>query len=352
MSKNIVICCDGTDNKLSIGENTNVIHLYSCLIQNSGQIAYYNPGVGTITHKNLGSKIQSDWYKLMDKLSAKSLHGNVTSAYQYLMEYYEDGDKIFLFGFSRGAYTVRMLAGMIRMFGLLQKGNIVHLRYILEVYSTGDKMFHTANSFKKRFSRKVDIQFMGIWDTVVSMGGLIDCYKSFPYSRSLENVLTVRHALALDERRKHFYWYPVKETHKDLLEVCFPGVHSDIGGGYEEQSLAKLSLNWIIREARVKGLEFNESRVKEYVLGSNKYVGPDPLGFMHNSFKGLAMLSDLIPRLRYSSEAKFQFKVDYRFKPYRTVMPHMLVHKSVIERMKKIPIYKPANLPESYVVIE
>jgi len=219
MPKNIVICCDGTDNKLTINQNTNVIHLYSCLQINENQVTYYHPGVGTIAPNGIRNWFARKWYLLKDMVSASSIEDNVIDAYIFLMNNYEEGDKIFLFGFSRGAYTVRMLSGLIEMFGLMHKGNSGHLRYALEIYAKGDKMFEIANAFKARFSRKIQIHFIGIWDTVVAAGGLISFYKSFPYSRSLDIAKTIRHAIAIDEKRKHYDYYEVSELHINCKEV-------------------------------------------------------------------------------------------------------------------------------------
>ena len=344
MAKNIVICCDGTDNQLTINENTNVIHLYSCLKLDAQQVGYYSPGVGTIAPDNYKNVLLKNYYLLRDLLSAKSLHGNVLDAYVFLMNSYEEGDKIYLYGFSRGAYTVRMLSGMIEMFGLLHKGNTNHLRYILEVYSKGDKIFETAKSFKKRFAKEIGIEFIGVWDTVVSMGGLIDFYKSYPYSRKLTVAKVVRHAVSIDERRKHFDFSAVNKEHPNLKEVFFAGVHSDVGGGYPEEGLSKICFEWMLSESREHGLILNDSEV-ENVLQNNP---PDVNGIVHNSFDLKFNVFDFIPRPRYNKDGKYsKWLLDFRVGPHRKIEEGSFIHASVLEKIKT-GNYKPKNIPANH----
>lgn len=344
MPKNIIICCDGTDNKLTINENTNIIHLYSCLKINEEQVAYYNPGVGTIAPDGVRNWFIRKWRVLKDLMSASSMESNVMDAYFFLMNNYEEGDKIFLFGFSRGAYTVRMISGLIEMFGLLHKGNNNHLRYALEIYSKGDKLFEIANAFKSRFSRKIDIHFIGIWDTVVAAGGLISFYKNFPYSRSLGVAKTVRHAVAIDERRKHYDFYEVSNLHKDCKEVFFAGVHSDVGGSYPIEGLSKIALEWMLGEASANGLKLDEKKVNRYVYGVNsRYQKPDCTIQIHNSSNFWFKLFDFMPRPRFKKNGWFfQMKIDYRLWPKRIIKDNALIHESVFYKIENTS-YNPTN---------
>lgn len=348
MPKNIVICCDGTDNKLTINENTNVIHLYSCLDFNSSQIAYYNPGVGTIAPIGIRNRIARRLYIFRDLLSASSLDINVMDAYLYLVNHYEEGDKIYLFGFSRGAYTVRMLSGLIKLFGLLHRGNSNHLRYVLEIYSKkeGRELFKMANSFRVRFSRTIKIHFIGVWDTVVAAGGILNMYKSFPYSKNLRNATVVRHAIAIDERRKHYDFYPAHEGHPNLKEVFFAGVHSDVGGSYPEEGLSKIALEWMLGEASNNGLLLDNYRVNKYVYGAYKsgYQKPDYTKNIHNSCTLKFKIADLIPRWRFQEKSWFfQMKFDWRLWPKRKINDNALIHESVFKKMEKTN-YKPTNI--------
>jgi len=353
MPKNIVICCDGTDNKLTIDKNTNIIHLYSCLRNNDNQIAYYNPGVGTIAPDNYRNKIKRILYKINDLVTASSLEQNVADAYIYLMNQYEDEDQIYLFGFSRGAYTVRMLSGLIQMFGLLHKGNESHLRHVLTVYSQADERFNTAPKFKKRFSRKIDIRFMGIWDTVVSVGGPIKYYIPFPYTDKLEIVKSVRHAVAIDERRKHYRFSEINKTLPDRKEVFFAGVHSDIGGSYaeEESGLSKITLEWMLGEASNCGLNLDYTKVKRYIYGEgqrSKYQKPDFTHKIHNSLTLLFIISDFIPRLRFKKNGWFfEMTIDFKLWPKRKIPCDAMIHSSVFDKISAkniFPLYKPTNI--------
>ena len=363
MPKNIVICCDGTDNKLTINENTNVIHLYSCLEKSHQQSTYYHPGVGTLAPEGIKSKIKRKYYTFKDKIFAKSLENNVKSAYLYLMHHYEEGDKIYLFGFSRGAYTVRMLSGMIELFGLLHKGNQDNLKYAFELYynerknkrkdedEDGDKkkedingnLFHLSNSFKSKFSQKVSIHFMGIWDTVVAAGGFLDLYLSFPHSANLKNVKTVRHAVAIDERRKHYDYQKVSATHPNCKEVFFAGVHSDIGGSYPEQGLSKLTLEWMLGEATAAGLKAHQKKADKLLLNAEKEKRPDVFTPIHDSLTWSFKLSDLFPRLRYKKDNLFNTYVDFRLWPLREIPSNAMIHESVFLKMKQSN-YKPKKI--------
>ncbi|MBN8642447.1 MAG: DUF2235 domain-containing protein [Flavobacteriales bacterium] len=347
MPKNIVICCDGTDNKLTINENTNVVHLYSCLDFNSNQIAYYNPGVGTIAPDGIRNWIARQWYVFKDSLSASSLETNVMDAYIYLMDHYEDGDKIYLFGFSRGAYTVRMLSGLIEMFGLLHKGNSNHLRYVLEIYSKGEgtDLFKIANSFRVRFSKTIRIHFIGVWDTVVAAGGIMSLYKSFPFSKSLGIANVVRHAIAIDERRKHYDFYPISNEHTNCKEVFFAGVHSDVGGSYREEGLSKIALEWMLGEASVAGLILNKTRVNKYVYGNDSnYQIPNYLQEIHDSCTLKFKIADLIPRPRFKPNGWFfQMKFDWRLWPKRVINDDSAIHESVFKKINETN-YNPSNI--------
>ncbi|SEO18983.1 Uncharacterized alpha/beta hydrolase domain [Flavobacterium sp. CF108] len=345
MPKNIVICCDGTDNKLTINENTNVLHLYSCLEKSDRQVTYYHPGVGTIAPSGARNWLSRKWHIIKDQVSASSLEENVKNAYLFLMDNYQDGDKIYLFGFSRGAYTVRMLSGLIEMFGLLQKGNYSHLRYALEIYVKGDKMFEIANAFRSRFSRKIDIHFIGIWDTVVAAGGLINYYKSFPYSRSLGVAKTIRHAISIDERRKHYDFYEVSESHTSCKQVLFAGVHSDVGGSYPVEGLSKLALEWMLGEASNHDLILLKNKVERYVYGvRSNYQKPDFTLEIHNSLTFGFKIFDFIPRARYKKNGWFyEMTFDFRLWPQRKFANSAYIHQSVINKIAANK-YKPANL--------
>ena len=228
MKKNIVICSDGTCSEY--GEhNTNVVRLYQAVVQDANQVAFYDPGVGTFSF--LGREAGRRVGILLGKAFGAGLQQNVEDAYRYLMDHYEDRDRIFLFGFSRGAYTVRALAGMLHECGLLRKGSNNLVPYASKIYNGGDKK-GIACGFKKTYSRECEPHFIGVWDTVGSLGWFT---RKKEFNVRLNGVVDhCYHALAIDERRRQFKeicWDEGKKRQGQTIEqVWFPGSHSDVGG--------------------------------------------------------------------------------------------------------------------------
>ena len=135
MTKNIVMCCDGTGNEFR-DNNSNVVKLYSTLIiDGSRQVGYYHPGVGTMGDPTAHNRVSSAWSVVKGLAFGAGLLANVGDAYRYLMNVFEEGDCVYLFGFSRGAYTARALAGVLHMFGLLCPGNDGLIPYIIRMYA-------------------------------------------------------------------------------------------------------------------------------------------------------------------------------------------------------------------------
>lgn len=349
MSKNIVICCDGTGNQFG-NSNSNVVKLFSVIERDPReQIAYYDPGVGTTKSTGVLISLKSWWRKLLGLATGYGIYENVYEAYSYLMENYEEGDKIFLFGFSRGAYTVRVLSGFVFMMGLLEKGCQNLIPYAFQIYARKKPDFKIAGKFKSNFSRNCPIEFMGIWDTVSSVG-YFGNWKSYPYTTNNKNVKIIRHALAIDERRAFYNQNSLgsKENEgQSIKEVWFTGVHSDIGGSYDEleSGLSKITLQWMLNEAKLAHLKIDAARYSKYVLQNSKgYVGPDPHGKIHNSLNGIWYLLEIIPRL------KVNYSTGYRkwFIPWgrrREIQNNAFVHETVFQRMSTSD-YKPGNLPE------
>ena len=187
--KNIVICCDGTGNEFSApnpsknpsdGQNSNVVKLYTALCVDNAQVAYYHPGVGTMGAPAARYKWTQEWTKIMGLAFGAGFRDNVFDAYRYLMERYSDNDgdpdHVYLFGFSRGAYTVRALAGLLYGYGLLCRGNEGHLPYAWRMYLAqhGNRNLRKVQpdvAFRETFShRGFKIHFIGVWDTVSSVG--------------------------------------------------------------------------------------------------------------------------------------------------------------------------------------
>jgi uncharacterized protein (DUF2235 family) len=319
MAKNIVICCDGTGNDFDNPEtDSNVVKLYNTLQICPGQIAYYHPGVGTLGSPNANGKLAKWWSQMRGLAFGAGLLDNVGDAYRYLMNTYETGDHIYLFGFSRGSYTARAVGGLLHVFGLLEPGNEQLIPYILRLYSNMTKqaqgqtqIFPAEEAFKYAFSREVEVYFCGLWDTVSSYGW-INSPIDLPFNGQNPILRTGRHAVSIHEHRccyQDYLWgapLPASSTQpaQDLRQVWFAGVHSDIGGSYPEKDagLSKITFEWLLVEAVGKGLLVDSQRV-QVVLGEAtppaflpKYVQPDPKGMLHPSLRGAWWLLEYFPR--------------------------------------------------------
>ncbi|KIO16383.1 hypothetical protein M407DRAFT_232519 [Tulasnella calospora MUT 4182] len=202
--KTLILCFDGTSNSFS-DENTNVVRLFNALEKHKTrkQMCYYQPGIGTYLAPTAGwSPLLQSAAKLMDMAFAWYLDWHIMGGYKFLMENFSDGDKICLFGFSRGAYTARCLAGMLHKVGLLPKSNEEQVHFAYKKYkdSTPNGKAN-AKGFKGTFSRDLEIEFLGVWDTVGSVGFFS---RHLPFTASNTIVRNFRHALALDEHRAKF----------------------------------------------------------------------------------------------------------------------------------------------------
>ncbi|MGB6480633.1 MAG: DUF2235 domain-containing protein, partial [Candidatus Sulfotelmatobacter sp.] len=303
MGKNIVICCDGTGNEF--GEhNSNVVKLYSALIiDGKRQVGYYHPGVGTMGAPSAHNKISEAWSVVTGLAFGAGLLANVGDAYRYLMNVYEDGDRVYLFGFSRGAYTVRALAGVIHMFGLLCPGNNGLIPYIIRLYAKRTRnaagmknTFEVADGFKFAFCRDCPLYFVGVWDTVSSVGWIWDPLK-LPYTGQNPEIINGRHAVSIDERRCYFrnnLWGD-QLPGQNIKQVWFAGVHSDVGGSYAaaESGLSQIALEWMLCEAVPLGLLVDPgktdqilARVPPTTIPPPAPVQPNPAQKIHDSLTG------------------------------------------------------------------
>ena len=352
MSKNIVICCDGTGNEF--GESkSNVIKLYKTLKCDSSQIGYYHPGVGTMGSRSALTGIGKTWTKVMGLAFGYGISDNIADAYQFLMRNFEPGDNVYVFGFSRGAYTARALCGMLHIVGLLPPGNEGQIPYAIRMIKKKID-FAVAADFKKTFSRECKPYFVGVWDTVSSVGWVYNAVR-FPYTRATNNpdFQIVRHAISIDERRAFFpsngFGQLYKDKHpdtklpvnQDILEVLFAGV----GGSYaeDESQLSKIALQWMLVHAEAAGLKVDQNR-KAHIMGPNKdYVGPDPESpNQHESLHGAAWrFAEIWPKIISVEEApnvwKKRFRVNLGRRRRFTELPLPVVHQSVQRRMAAAP---------------
>src|SRR5882724_2142920 len=205
MPKNIVICCDGTGNEFG-DTNSNVVKLYQMLVADPNrQITYYHPGLGTMGARSALTKIARWWTRILGLAFGYGVINNIGDCYSFLMANFEEGDNVFLFGFSRGAYTARALGAMLHMFGLLRDGNDIQFPYAARRFKRKlDRHdFDVAEDFKATFSRICKPHFVGVWDTVSSVGWIYDPV-SLPYSATNPDIQIGRHAISIDERRCMF----------------------------------------------------------------------------------------------------------------------------------------------------
>jgi len=287
--KRIIICSDGTWNRPeeNIEEDvpTNVLKFARGIAPNGKdgikQVVFYDWGIGSYHSKVGGGAFGA------------GLEKNVMDGYRFLVHNYEKGDEIYLFGFSRGAYTVRSLSGLINNCNILKGTESNRIEEAFDLYKDPDHITMDEYTIEWRKKYAIDnshvIHFIGVWDTVGAMGlpfsffGLIKDKHRFYDSKLGSNVKTARHALSLDERRDDFeptIWQP--NPNVDLKQVWFAGVHSDVGGGYQNDddgtNLANIPMAWLMKEAKAVGLTFDE-----FLFADNL----NPLARQHDEYKGL-----------------------------------------------------------------
>jgi len=355
--KNIVICCDGTGNSFDRPDtDSNVAKLYSCLAIDRDQRGYYHPGVGTMGAPRSRTLIEREWSKIKGLAFGAGLMANVADAYRYLMDAYEDGDNIFLFGFSRGAFTARVIASVLHVFGLLYRGNHELIPYILDMYSRRTReaqrrkqTFETDEAFKWQFSHPgpVRIKFCGVWDTVSSYGWIYDPVK-LPFLGRNPIIDIGRHAVSIDERRcfyqDNLWGEPC--AGEDIRQVWFSGVHSDVGGSYpeEESGLSKIALEWMFIQAETAGLRLKHDKVDKVmglpgaidIKGLPHYVRPNNNGCLHKSLQGTWWILEFFPHQNPHKGAGWYIPMGRR----RTIPAGSWIHESVLTSR-----WKPAHLP-------
>jgi uncharacterized protein (DUF2235 family) len=208
--------------------------------------------------------------------SGYGLRTNLAEAYTYLMQTYRPDDRVFLFGFSRGAYTARALCGMTHRAGLLRPGAENLVPYAVNVYARSKREWDEGDwvqidKFASVFSveagrgRSLPVHFVGIWDSVKA-AGILRWNLKWPYTRQLSNAATVRHAVSIDERRRPYREYLVqaREEGPNMREVWFAGTHSDVGGSFEDdRRLGDITLQWMAEHAVACGLIVDRTALAE-----------------------------------------------------------------------------------------
>ncbi|MDH3537286.1 MAG: DUF2235 domain-containing protein [Gammaproteobacteria bacterium] len=299
--RNLIIGCDGTWNDTDESAVTNVVKLLrACMAKD--QMTHYEEGVGT-----------AHWEVLPGGIYGKGLDRQILGGYRFLRKRFADADfavdenKVFIFGFSRGSYAARRLAGLIARCGIPKKAADVQIAWNL--YLNGDDASIQALKNSGRLF-DISVEMLGVWDTVKTT---VD--PDFDDHKLPECVVAGYHAMAIDEKRKFF---PVLKWDKNarVTQTWFCGVHSDVGGGYKQTGLSDIPLEWMITHAYAHGL-----RVK---ASSMKILKKDPVGKLHDSYQGI-------------------------WKPFgtrvRSIAKTARVHGSVRERVQKLADYQPVNLP-------
>lgn len=306
MGKRLIVFCDGTWNKADAPAVTNVCKLRDAVVESERQHVHYEPGVGT-----------KPWERIRGGAFGVGLSRNVRHCYQFLVDRYEPGDELFFFGFSRGAFTARSLAGLVRNSGILRREHADKVNAAYDLYRSRkpeDKpSADAAVDFRTKHSHPdAEIAFIGVWDTVGALGipsGVLQppllnrrwAFHDTTLSRAVKHAY---HAISIDERRRPFaptLWVkkPGEEPPADqtVAQVWFAGVHSDVGGGYAEPALSEIPLRWIADRARDCGLELKADHLvvrPEPVDAGRRRTGadvaPDPCGRKHDSMSFLYKL--------------------------------------------------------------
>jgi uncharacterized protein (DUF2235 family) len=350
MSRNLVLCFDGTNNKYNTA-NTNVVRLFQMLVRDDpAQIVYYQPGIGTMMPIGHFDRLRKKIMRIVDLAMANLLDDHVKGGYRFLMQNYEPGDRIFLFGFSRGAYTARVLAGMLHKVGLLARNNDELIPFAWDMFAN-TPVGEVSRGFHVTFSRDVSIHFLGLWDTVSAISWAWRG-KIYPFTKNNPDVTIVRHALALDERRQRFAqnaWTNTPPPGQDVKEVWFPGVHSDIGGGYPqtEEGLSLISLQWMIKELDGSGVKLDASRVAQ-VLPPNQ-ADRYPAAAKHESLTWrwwpveFMLLPHKDPNNGYKEHWSFHLG-----RP-RIVPEQSRLHASIFKKTAIDSTYRPPNIPKAHI---
>jgi uncharacterized protein (DUF2235 family) len=390
MAKKIILLSDGTGNSAAKVWRTNVWRVFESIdLSGSDQVAFYDDGVGTSSFKPLA---------ILGGAFGWGLKRNVLHLYKFLCRNYKSSqDEIFAFGFSRGAFTIRVLTGFVVSQGLVDYKTEAELEWKAKAaYRTyRAEKFHTSwprwcrperlmRWIRNRFvsathdknQKPVDkIKFLGLWDTVAAYGLPVDEMTrgvsrylwplELPDHQLHPKVERACHALSLDDERTTFHpvlWdeeeisplAPDPKTGKRytiderLSQVWFAGVHSNVGGGYPDDSLACVSLNWIMMEAAARGLRFKTAPASDPDSLVHGIAAEDKDGRLYDSRSGLGGYYRYGPRklddLCHASQA-----ADLRD---RVEIPVPRVHESVLERIEqRAHLYAPIVLPERYEVV-
>ncbi|MCG7574623.1 DUF2235 domain-containing protein [Phaeobacter sp. CNT1-3] len=389
MSRKLIVCFDGTGNEIEKNES-NVLRLYKCLQHNDRQLIYYEPGVGTLSTRPFARTGFAKARLALGLIAGLGLHDNVLHAYRFLCENHREGDQLYFFGYSRGAYTARVLAGFINDFGLVAPHELHLIGPVFKAWrklrQNGPREQYAPLRISQQFfhMRHPSIRFLGLWDTVSSMIRLRLKWGTFlefgTHSSVDENpsVRAVRHALSIDERRRFFrhqFWTDGQTYYgnrfktkndpppQDVKQVWFPGTHTDVAGSVPEAEagLSKVTMQWMRQELDGLGvdrLEFRDPFYNRYVLGKKDKVTermglnispPSHTAALHDQLAPPKpwILLELLPRLTKRSRWPDQRGLLGYYLPlgqYRYIPPEATIHPSAFERRAALSDYDPLNL--------
>lgn len=332
--KRIVVCFDGTWNRPA-DENlptdaqveTNVRRFYESVsdsgLDGSAQVKWYDEGVGT------------EWFdKFVGGAFGAGLDLKILEGYKYLAEQYEDGDEVYVLGFSRGAYTARSLVGMLRNCGLVKNSRVdLRVGMAYGIYRTRDDGVDsaTARRFRSMFSREITIKFVGVWDTVGALGIPLSILKDLNiafhefHDTQLSGIVeNAYQAMAIDENRADYdvcLWDPKEQPRQTIEQRWFVGAHCDVGGGYADRRLSDLALRWMQDKAAALGLGLSATDV-----APDNYLGP-----LSDSYQGFLKghYAKIHPR-HFRSIGVTQFGNE-------------AINESVDRRRREDPNYAPQN---------
>lgn len=338
MPKNIVVFSDGTGQEGGKDFSTNVYKLFNMVEDRTpNQIAFYDRGLGT------------GWRKLSGNVFGYGISENIRECYEFIFENHEAGDQVYLFGFSRGAFTVRSLSGMIELFGILPKSRKGLIKEAYKIYKIKDRQKRLAKKdefLSRHHSMKCPIKVIGVWDTVDALGipvkalDIINPFKhTFHDTNMSQNVEYGYHALSIDDQRKVFHptlWDERNVASGQTVEqVWFAGMHTDVGGGYEQHGLSDITLDWMVKKVTPQGLRI--------YLNHNVRATPNADGHMHDSRDGIGRFyrtaqRKLDPRIVTTRvhQSVLDRKLDKFNDPNSKYDPWILQHSHTVEPWPKV----------------
>ncbi|NMF65829.1 DUF2235 domain-containing protein [Brasilonema octagenarum UFV-E1] len=332
MKKRLVVCCDGTWQQLTNPYPSNIVKLAQSVkpIANDGvpQVIFYDAGIGTESQKVLGGAM------------GLGIDANIEDGYRFLSLNYVKGDEIYLFGFSRGAYTVRSLVGMIYCSGLLSRPHVTKTHEAYELYrSRGVKpKDQEAKEYRKTYGESVPITLLGCFDTVGALGiPGIPAFKQlneqlnkryrFHDTTLNKDVQNALHAMAIDEMREVFDVTPMKKNpdaeNQRVIQKWFPGAHGCVGGGTEEyRGLSDAALQWMIDSIGNLGLglDLDPSVIPTGINPDYECDFKNDAGFFKLAGIKLREIGDVIEDLHESTVNRLKSRQDYRPKNLQKIL--------------------------------